>query len=74
MKRVALALLKVYQLIISPSLKGLLGMPAMCRYSPSCSEYARIAIIRHGVLRGSLLTGKRLLTCHPFAKPQRSSL
>ncbi|HEY8516666.1 MAG TPA: membrane protein insertion efficiency factor YidD [Candidatus Binatia bacterium] len=54
------ALLRVYQLVVSP----LLG-PA-CRYVPSCSEYAREAIERHGAARGSLLALRRLGRCHPL--------
>jgi len=50
-----------YQIFLSP----LFG-PA-CRYEPSCSEYARQAIERHGALRGPWLAIKRLGRCHPFA-------
>ena len=35
-----------------------------CVFTPTCSEYARIAIRRYGVLRGGAMTGKRLLRCH----------
>jgi hypothetical protein len=54
------ALLRIYQLLVSP----LLG-PA-CRFEPSCSEYARQAIDRHGAGQGSLLALRRLLRCHPL--------
>ena len=54
------ALLRAYQLLISP----LIG-PA-CRFEPSCSEYARAAIDRHGAAHGSLLGLRRLLRCHPL--------
>ena len=37
-----------------------------CRFVPTCSEYALLAIEKYGVLKGLLLTGKRLLKCHPF--------
>jgi putative membrane protein insertion efficiency factor len=59
-KHVLLALLRGYQLGISP----LLG--PSCRFYPSCSEYAIQAIRRHGVGRGLRLTAARLLRCHPF--------
>jgi uncharacterized protein len=39
--------------------------PAVCRYSPSCSEYAVQAIDEHGALRGALLAVRRLLRCRP---------
>ncbi|MDX9785678.1 MAG: membrane protein insertion efficiency factor YidD [Desulfobacterales bacterium] len=59
-QRVALWLIRSYQLFISP----LIG-PA-CRFYPSCSSYAYQAIERYGFLRGAWLAGKRVLKCHPF--------
>ena len=57
-----LVLLALYRRLISP----LLG--PRCRYVPTCSTYAVEAVQRHGALRGSWLTLKRLLRCHPFAE------
>ena len=54
------ALIRAYQLGISPWLG-----PA-CRFHPSCSEYARIAIERDGVWRGGLRALRRLGRCHPL--------
>ena len=54
-----LALLRGYQLLLSP----LLG--PRCRYYPSCSEYASQAIEQHGALAGSWLALKRVGRCHP---------
>ena len=59
---VLLLLLAFYRPLISP----LLG--PRCRYVPTCSTYAVEAVQRHGALRGSWLTLKRLLRCHPFAE------
>ena len=59
---VLLFLLAIYRRLISP----LLG--PRCRYVPTCSSYAVEAVQRHGALRGSWLTLKRLLRCHPFAE------
>jgi putative membrane protein insertion efficiency factor len=53
-------LVRAYQLTVSPLL------PAACRFEPSCSRYAMEALTRHGALRGSLLTLKRLGRCHPW--------
>jgi uncharacterized protein len=41
-------------------------LPASCRFAPTCSEYAREALTRHGSLRGLSLTASRLLRCHPW--------
>jgi uncharacterized protein len=41
--------------------------PATCKYHPSCSEYAMQAVRRHGLLRGSVLAGWRLLRCNPWS-------
>lgn len=49
-----------YQVVISPLL------PSTCRFYPSCSAYAIEALQRHGALRGSRLTIRRLARCHPF--------
>ena len=53
-------LVRAYQLVISPAL------PPSCRFTPSCSQYALEAIMRHGAVRGTWLTVRRLVRCHPF--------
>ena len=57
---VAIGVLSVYRTCVSP----MLG-PA-CRFYPTCSVYAQDAIDRHGLLRGGIMAGRRLLKCHPF--------
>ena len=52
--------LRLYKRWISPLL------PRACRFSPTCSEYARLAVIKHGALYGSCLAVARLLRCHPW--------
>ena len=52
--------IRAYQVAISPLL------PSSCRYTPSCSEYARIAVERFGPWRGAWLATRRLLRCHPI--------
>ena len=59
MARLLLALVRAYQLTVSRML------PPACRFYPSCSEYAAQALVRHGAARGTTLTVKRLLRCHP---------
>ena len=46
--------------------RPLLGPRAVCRFTPSCSEYAQLALKKYGVLKGSWLACKRILKCHPF--------
>ena len=58
--RWAASLVRAYQLCLS----GL--KPPCCRFQPSCSEYARQAILKFGLARGSLLACGRLLRCQPF--------
>lgn len=60
MKALALALIRLYQLTLSP----ILGRG--CRYEPTCSAYTYEAIAKYGLLRGAYLGGRRLLRCHPF--------
>ena len=42
-------------------------LPNSCRYQPTCSHYALAALTEHGAVRGTWLTLKRILRCHPFA-------
>jgi putative membrane protein insertion efficiency factor len=58
--RAAAALLMAYQRVVSPLL------PPACRFAPSCSEYARLAVLDHGVPRGLWLALRRVVRCHPF--------
>ncbi len=57
---VLLALIRGYQLLISPM------FPPSCRYFPSCSDYARQAVTRHGPLKGGWLALRRIVSCHPW--------
>jgi uncharacterized protein len=58
--RILAALVRGYQLAISPLLRP------SCRFAPSCSEYAYESLVEHGALPGSWLALRRLLRCHPF--------
>lgn len=60
MKKLAMALIRLYQNTISRSL------PPTCRFIPSCSEYAHQAIGKYGVLKGGWLGVKRISRCHPL--------
>ena len=62
MRVILISLLKFYQAVISP------WLPPSCRFVPTCSEYAREAIERHGALRGTGMAVWRLLRCQPFSQ------
>jgi putative membrane protein insertion efficiency factor len=59
-------LIRIYQCTLSPVLAGALGPAGRCRFTPSCSQYAREAIRLHGAMRGGWLAGRRLCRCHPW--------
>jgi putative membrane protein insertion efficiency factor len=61
MKVIAVYLLRFYKYAISPIL------PPVCRFTPTCSEYAAEAIEKYGFLKGFWLGLKRLSRCHPFS-------
>ena len=58
--RVVVYAVVAYQRLISPLL------PRACRFAPTCSEYARLAILEHGAARGTWLALRRVARCHPF--------
>ena len=60
MRSLLIALIDGYRLLLSPY------FGAQCRFYPTCSAYAREAIHAHGALRGSWLTLRRILKCHPW--------
>ena len=60
MRRVLSAAIRAYQYLLSPWIGN------QCRFYPTCSEYARLAIDKHGSIYGSVLAMKRLMKCHPW--------
>jgi uncharacterized protein len=60
-RSIVVAPIRLYQRAISP------GLPAHCKYHPSCSEYAVQAVSRYGILRGAVLAAWRLLRCNPWS-------
>lgn len=59
-RMIVIGVIRAYQLVLSP-MTG-----PTCRYYPSCSQYALVAVQRHGALRGSWLAARRLARCHPW--------
>ena len=60
MKSLLLFLVRAYRLLLSP------WWGRQCRFTPSCSEVALEALERHGALRGSWLSLRRVSRCHPW--------
>ena len=58
--RIAAGAVTAYQRLVSP------WLPPACRFAPTCSEYAKQALLAHGLARGGWLAARRLLRCHPF--------
>jgi putative membrane protein insertion efficiency factor len=59
-KKTTVFVIRAYKKYLSPFL------PRMCRYYPTCSEYAAKAVDRHGFLRGTVMGVFRILRCNPF--------
>lgn len=62
MKQVALCTIRFYQRAISP------GLPASCRFYPTCSEYGYQAIAKYGIIKGGRMAIWRVLRCNPFCR------
>ena len=62
MKSLLRGLIRGYQLVLSP----LIG--SHCRFYPTCSHYALEALDKHGALKGSWLSLRRITRCHPWHK------
>ena len=61
MKKIMIKLIEMYQ-------RAPLSSHSNCKFTPTCSEYTKQAIIKYGVLRGSFKGIKRILRCNPFSK------
>jgi putative membrane protein insertion efficiency factor len=61
-KYLLILIVKVYKLVLSPIL------PDACRHYPTCSEYAVLALEKHGAIKGTYLAAIRILKCNPFFK------
>jgi putative membrane protein insertion efficiency factor len=60
MKHLFILLIRIYQQFISPL------FPPSCRFQPTCSQYAKDAVEKFGIGKGSWLAIKRILRCHPL--------
>lgn len=65
MRYFLLLVIGIYQKILSPFIKSALGISKLCKFSPSCSEYAKASIQKYGIYKGMELALKRLIRCQP---------
>lgn len=72
MTYILIKLIRLYQKTLSPD-HGFLKAKypyGFCRFYPTCSEYAILALQKHGLFKGSALAVKRIIKCNPFTHPQ----
>lgn len=62
-----LAGISFYRRIVSPALHAIFGGNGFCRFTPTCSEYARQALLEYGFFTGTLLAAWRILRCSPLS-------
>ena len=67
-ERAVSALHRAYKYALSPLLHGVGGVSGACRFQPTCSEYAAIAVSEYGMVRGGWLALRRLLRCQPLCR------
>lgn len=60
MQHLLVGLIRGYQLLLSPFLGN------QCRFTPTCSQFAREAVEQHGALKGSWMAMRRVARCHPW--------
>lgn len=59
-QRLLIALIRLYQLVLSPFIGN------QCRFTPTCSHYAREAVEKHGAIKGAWMAMRRIGRCHPW--------
>ena len=60
LRKIFIIPITLYQYVLSPLI------PISCRFEPTCSNYSKEAILKHGIMKGITLTIKRILRCHPW--------
>lgn len=73
MKNILLFLITAYQKFFSFCIKSILGINSSCRFNPTCSQYAKISITQHGIVKGGFMALIRVLSCQPFSLEKSKS-
>jgi putative membrane protein insertion efficiency factor len=60
MRRLGVGAIRLYRVFLSPLFRG------ACRFEPSCSVYTEQAILKYGLIRGSIMGARRVARCHPW--------
>jgi len=60
LRKIFISPIILYQYSISPLI------PSSCRFQPTCSQYSKEAILKYGLIKGVLLSLKRIIRCHPW--------
>lgn len=66
MKKGAVILINFYQKFFNVFLKMFIGTNHFCRYNPTCSEFAKNAIVQYGLVKGGFMATLRVLSCQPI--------
>ncbi|MCL4417370.1 MAG: membrane protein insertion efficiency factor YidD [Actinobacteria bacterium] len=66
MKMIFVYIIRVYQILLSPIIRNILGVKNSCRFEVTCSEYARLSILKDGVIKGGAKSMLRILKCQPY--------
>ena len=62
MKYIVIYIIKIYQLTLGLYVRG------ACKFSPTCSEYMKQAVLKYGAIKGMWMGTRRLIKCHPYSK------
>ena len=65
MKKIMIHIIDIYKKMISPIISA---RGYHCKFYPTCSEYAKQAIQKYGIFKGTVLAVKRVIRCNPFSK------
>lgn len=66
MKQITIQLIKFYQLVLSPFFLTIVGTKNACRFEPTCSEYTKQQVEKHGIIKGSYFGLQQLVRCQSF--------